>query len=288
MSLPKPNLVEKALGQIGVTSKNAPGLRHGELKHQARRSRPQVQLENARRSLTAWVQGRTITNVTSSGRHRGVAEDSLPSILGCRVEALSRLGKYLIMYIDRQLLVIHLGMSGRLLPHDADAYAAGPHDHVRISTDDGRLVAFQDHRRPFQPPPSLTKRDTEVQMCRVLNKHTAGRCTDAIYIGRGSKWGNPFRIGVDGDSAAVIAKHAAGCGISITCCARSTNFAARICCASARRRHATAICCCGSPTRHGRSASRGGARLDDRRPHIAQSRAGKAAGRSSDRPPPRP
>jgi hypothetical protein len=50
---------------------------------------------------------------------------------------------------------------------------------------------------------------------------------------------------------------------------------------------ATAICCCGSPTRHGRTASRGGARPDDRRPHIAQSRAGKAAGRSSDRPPPR-
>jgi hypothetical protein len=34
----------KALVQIGVTSKNAPRLRHGELKHQARRSRPQVQL----------------------------------------------------------------------------------------------------------------------------------------------------------------------------------------------------------------------------------------------------
>jgi hypothetical protein len=27
-------------------------------------------------------------------------------------------------------------------------------------------------------------------------------------IGRGSKWGNPFRIGPDGDRAAVIAKHA--------------------------------------------------------------------------------
>jgi hypothetical protein len=34
----------EALVQIGVTSKNAPRLRHGELKHQARRSRPQVQL----------------------------------------------------------------------------------------------------------------------------------------------------------------------------------------------------------------------------------------------------
>jgi len=45
-------------------------------------------------------------------------------------------------------------------------------------------------------------------MCRVLNKHAAGKHDGAIYIGRGSKWGDPFRIGVDGDRAAVIAKHA--------------------------------------------------------------------------------
>jgi len=44
--------------------------------------------------------------------------------------------------------------------------------------------------------------------CRVLNKHATGRHDGAIYIGRGSKWGNPFRIGVDGDRATVIAKHA--------------------------------------------------------------------------------
>jgi Domain of unknown function (DUF4326) len=44
-------------------------------------------------------------------------------------------------------------------------------------------------------------------MCRVLNKHKAGRPADAVYIGRGSKWGNPFRIGPDGDRATVIAKY---------------------------------------------------------------------------------
>lgn len=41
----------------------------------------------------------------------------------------------------------------------------------------------------------------------VLNKHCCGGASEAIYIGRGSKWGNPFRIGPDGDRAAVIAKH---------------------------------------------------------------------------------
>ena len=44
-------------------------------------------------------------------------------------------------------------------------------------------------------------------MCKVLNKHHAGIPAGAIYIGRGSQWGNPFRIGRDGDRATVIAKY---------------------------------------------------------------------------------
>ena len=40
----------------------------------------------------------------------------------------------------------------------------------------------------------------------VDNKRTY-RGASGVYIGRGSDWGNPFRIGVDGDRAAVIAKH---------------------------------------------------------------------------------
>jgi hypothetical protein len=44
-------------------------------------------------------------------------------------------------------------------------------------------------------------------VCKVLNKHRAGVPAGAIYIGRGSKWGNPFRIGRDSDRATVIAKY---------------------------------------------------------------------------------
>lgn len=46
-------------------------------------------------------------------------------------------------------------------------------------------------------------------MCKVLNKHRDGVPAGSVYIGRGSKWGNPYRIGVDGDRKAVIAQHAA-------------------------------------------------------------------------------
>ena len=39
---------------------------------------------------------------------------------------------------------------------------------------------------------------------RVHNKHHATAPADAVYIGRGSPWGNPFVIGKHGDRAQVI------------------------------------------------------------------------------------
>jgi hypothetical protein len=45
--------------------------------------------------------------------------------------------------------------------------------------------------------------------CKVLNKHAGRPPASAVYIGRGSKWGNPFRIGEHGDRATVIALHEA-------------------------------------------------------------------------------
>jgi len=44
-------------------------------------------------------------------------------------------------------------------------------------------------------------------MCRVWNKHAGRIPAGAVDIGRGSKWGNPFKIGQNGDRASVIAKY---------------------------------------------------------------------------------
>lgn len=43
----------------------------------------------------------------------------------------------------------------------------------------------------------------------VLNKHTAdaARIEAGVYIGRPSKWGNPFFIGMHGNRAEVVAKY---------------------------------------------------------------------------------
>jgi len=42
---------------------------------------------------------------------------------------------------------------------------------------------------------------------QVLNKYKSGVPEGSVYIGRPSKWGNPFSIGKDGTREEVIAKY---------------------------------------------------------------------------------
>jgi hypothetical protein len=46
-------------------------------------------------------------------------------------------------------------------------------------------------------------------MCKVLNAREVGKRPrpDRVYVGRPSKWGNPFVIGRDGSRGEVIAKY---------------------------------------------------------------------------------
>ena len=42
---------------------------------------------------------------------------------------------------------------------------------------------------------------------RILNRHKDNIPQDAVYIGRGSPWGNPFVIGKDGTRSEVVQKY---------------------------------------------------------------------------------
>ena len=44
-------------------------------------------------------------------------------------------------------------------------------------------------------------------MSKVLNKYKDTIPKDSIYIGRPSKWGNPFEIGKDGNRDEVVEKY---------------------------------------------------------------------------------
>ncbi|MDH6591216.1 formamidopyrimidine-DNA glycosylase [Variovorax sp. TBS-050B] len=67
------------------------------------------------------------------------------ALVGRRVREVRRRGKYLLIDLDRGLLLLHLGMSGSLR-FDAALPAPGVHDHFDLVTDRGTL-RLNDPRR---------------------------------------------------------------------------------------------------------------------------------------------
>ncbi|RMF08272.1 MAG: bifunctional DNA-formamidopyrimidine glycosylase/DNA-(apurinic or apyrimidinic site) lyase [Alphaproteobacteria bacterium] len=72
-------------------------------------------------------------------------------LAGRRVDHVGRRAKYLLVDLDDgQVLVIHLGMSGRLTIQQGRSLAdltLGVHDHVAFETDAGDSLVFHDPRR---------------------------------------------------------------------------------------------------------------------------------------------
>jgi formamidopyrimidine-DNA glycosylase len=107
------------------------------------------EVETIRRGLALRISGRQI--VRAELRRPDLRRPFPPMLAtrleGARIGALSRRGKYLLVELDDTgLLLLHLGMSGRIT-------AAGPerppekHDHVILTLDDGTVVRFNDPRR---------------------------------------------------------------------------------------------------------------------------------------------
>ncbi|MCZ6794843.1 MAG: bifunctional DNA-formamidopyrimidine glycosylase/DNA-(apurinic or apyrimidinic site) lyase [Planctomycetota bacterium] len=108
------------------------------------------EVETLRRSLLTRLVGRRIEEVEVRERrlrYRVDVRRLRRDVRGRRVEDVRRRAKYLLIHLegDRRL-VIHLGMSGRLLVEPAgDALA--DHVHVVFLLDDGMELRFRDHRR---------------------------------------------------------------------------------------------------------------------------------------------
>ncbi|MGI9488547.1 MAG: bifunctional DNA-formamidopyrimidine glycosylase/DNA-(apurinic or apyrimidinic site) lyase [Geminicoccaceae bacterium] len=105
------------------------------------------EVETAMRGLEARLVGRTITDFV---QHRADLRFPLPPALperlvGCRVQSFTRRAKYILIKLDNDhRLLLHLGMSGRLL---FDGEAAGPHEHLTFGFDDGTTLRYVDPRR---------------------------------------------------------------------------------------------------------------------------------------------
>jgi formamidopyrimidine-DNA glycosylase len=105
------------------------------------------EVETTTRALAARLRARVITRLE---QRRPDLRFPLPArlaerLVGRRIESFGRRAKYILAALDdRQTLLLHLGMSGRLL---LDGPPAGPHEHLTFGFDDGATLRFVDPRR---------------------------------------------------------------------------------------------------------------------------------------------
>lgn len=117
------------------------------------------EVETVRRGLAPVLEGARI--VTAEVRRPDLRwpfpPDMAARLTGARVERLRRRSKYILADLDTgETLIIHLGMSGRMLISAGRAMpgafahahpAPEKHDHVVLETDAGARVTFNDARR---------------------------------------------------------------------------------------------------------------------------------------------
>jgi formamidopyrimidine-DNA glycosylase len=105
------------------------------------------EVETIVRALAARLVGRRISALE---QRRPDLRFPLPErlaqrLVGRRVGCIERRAKYILADLDDdQTLLVHLGMSGRLL---FDGPPAGPHEHLTFGFDDGTRLRFVDPRR---------------------------------------------------------------------------------------------------------------------------------------------
>jgi formamidopyrimidine-DNA glycosylase len=115
------------------------------------------EVETVRRGLAPVMEGRRLARVI---QNRADLRWPLPErfaerLAGRRVERLGRRSKYLLLGLDgAETLIVHLGMSGRMLVEGAvvgeHVHVHGripAHDHVILEIEGGARVTFNDARR---------------------------------------------------------------------------------------------------------------------------------------------
>ena len=103
------------------------------------------EVEVTRRSFAQQIQGAQVVSVTLGKPLRWALGCEPAHLVGATVQQVRRRGKYLLLDLDRGMLMIHLGMSGSLR-FASDLPALGKHDHFDMHTSQGSL-RLHDPRR---------------------------------------------------------------------------------------------------------------------------------------------
>lgn len=125
------------------------------------------EVETVRRGLSPALEGRVIRRATANrpDLRFPLPENFAARLTGRRVINLTRRAKYILAHLEGgEVLLIHLGMSGRFTihpPHEEPlrpgqfhhdlhvetGVGTGKHDHIVFDMEDGTRIVYCDHRR---------------------------------------------------------------------------------------------------------------------------------------------
>jgi len=108
------------------------------------------EVETVRRGLLPVLEGHRLVRVTARrpDLRFPLPENFVQRVEGRRVETVDRRAKFLLVRLeDGQVLIGHLGMSGRITVFSGSPPPLAKHDHIVFETDAGATVRFNDTRR---------------------------------------------------------------------------------------------------------------------------------------------
>lgn len=146
------------------------------------------EVETVRRGLEPYLVDRRIARVDVRERRLRwpIPDDLARRLRNRRVQRLDRRGKYIIVTLDSaDRLILHLGMTGRVLVLDADT-PLRKHDHVDLRLDSGKIVRFHDPRR-FGAMLLWPAGQTEHVLLRDMGPEPFSDAFDGEYLFRASR-----------------------------------------------------------------------------------------------------
>ncbi len=108
------------------------------------------EVETIVRGLRPHLEGRRLVRVVQRrpDLRFPFPENFAARLTGRRVTGLGRRAKYILIGLDGgEVLLCHLGMSGRMVLDRTEDATLDPHDHVVFETDAGERIRFNDVRR---------------------------------------------------------------------------------------------------------------------------------------------
>lgn len=150
------------------------------------------EVETVRRGLLPVMEGRTIlqARVNRDGLRWPFPPRMAERLTGARVQGLRRRSKYILADLSTgETLLIHLGMSGRMLVSGItlgafhhDHPAPQKHDHVVLEMEGGSRVTFNDARR-FGAMDLVETASTETHpLLAALGPEPLGNAFDEAYL----------------------------------------------------------------------------------------------------------